>query len=225
MHVLPSVQASPDVPFEPVEAPDADPAPTRAARASAGVCEAHLIACVEGIRRREEAALGALYDATISLLFGAAVRVLRDEESSEEVVSDVYLQVWREPDRYDVARGSVRTWLLVMCRSRALDALRRRQPAVVHLDPDELGEAQQDGALGPEDLMLAVEEGTRVRECLLSLTPWQRQLLSLAFFRGMSHSEIAAIEGSPLGTVKGQIRQALQTMRVQLERTHEAGKI
>lgn len=182
------------------------------------VNEAHLLRCMEGIGRHEEHALGALYDATISLLFGAASRILRNDESSEEVVSDVYLHVWREPDRYDAERGSVRTWLLVMCRSRALDALRRRDPAVAHPDPHELCEAQVDEASNVEDLFLAMEEGSHLRQSMLSLTPRQRQLLSLAFFRGLTHAQIAKIEGVALGTVKGQIRQALRLLRTQLER-------
>src|SRR5262252_2674734 len=90
------------------------------------------------IARRDESALAAFYDATISRVYGLALRITRQPESAAEVVSDVYFQVWREADRYDTGRGNVIAWLMTICRSRALDLLRRADEAETHPEPESL---------------------------------------------------------------------------------------
>lgn len=163
-----------------------------------------------GLVREEQQALAALYDATASRVYGVAMRILQDAAAAEEVVSDVYFQAWRQAARYDASRGQVQTWLLVICRSRALDALRRRVDAVAVDDV-------QDAAAAPvQDIAEAMQHGLMLRQCLEALTPVQRQLLSLAFFKGMTHTEIASAQGMALGSVKSCIRNALLRMRTLL---------
>ena len=166
------------------------------------------------IARQDEGALAALYDATAARVYALAARLSVNAAMAEEVVADVYLQVWRQAGRYDAARGKVLTWLLTLARSRALDARRRADPAIPHAEPETLVEAPGGG--DPVDLLSATEEGSRVRRALESLKPNERQLLALAFFRGMTHQEIAAHTRQPLGTVKTVLRRALQQLRTLL---------
>lgn len=170
------------------------------------------------IKARDEAALGTFYDATVSKVFGLALRIVGTAALAEEVVVDTYHQVWREATRFDSARGVPMAWLMMMCRSRALDALRSRDPAISHEDPSTLAD-EADDALGadPLDLVAAVESRSALHGALMRLAPAQRQLLALAFFRGMTHEEIAEQAALPLGTVKSQIRRALASLRRTLE--------
>ncbi|MDE2088485.1 MAG: sigma-70 family RNA polymerase sigma factor [Gammaproteobacteria bacterium] len=174
------------------------------------------------IARHDETALAAFYDATIGRVYGLVLRITRKPELAEEVVADVYMQVWREAGRYDAARGKALTWLLTLCRSRALDCLRRRDPAELHPEP---GTLRSDGVSDddPADLLLAVEAGSAVHAAMKTLDHCQRQLLSLAFFKGLSHQEIAGYTGMPLGSVKTHIRKALKTLRHVLD-TESSGE-
>ena len=178
--------------------------------------DSHLLDCVDRIVRRDQGGLAALYDATVNRVHGVAMRILKNEESAEEVVSDVYFQAWREAERYDRSRGPVQGWLLIICRSRALDALRRRDPSLVHPQPHELISSQMDSHGDLQDLLEATRECSRVREALARLKPLQRQLLSLAFFRAYTYAEVATHFGMPLGSVKTLIRDGLSKMRVAL---------
>jgi RNA polymerase sigma-70 factor (ECF subfamily) len=159
----------------------------------------------------DQAAFASFYDATSARVYGLAQRIVRSEVDAEEVVGDVYLQAWRQADRYDAARGTPLGWLLALARSRALDRLRRRDPAVPSADPHAGTPAHDDG-LGPESLLLAVERGSQVHAALALLRPIQQDLLDLAFWRGLTHQEIAAEVGMPLGTVKSHIRKAMQVL-------------
>lgn len=130
-----------------------------------------------------------------------------------EVACDVYAMAWDRAEQFDSSRGAAIAWLLVMCRSRALDLLRRRSKRrEVHA---ETGNAQS-GPNAP-DLLAAMEEGSRIRGALGALPEQQRQLIALAFLRDMSHAEIANMLGLPLGTVKSHIRRGLAAMRQTLE--------
>lgn len=174
--------------------------------------DATLRGCIDRMVRQDQAALAELYDATVGRIHGLALRILKDPAAAEEVVSDVYLQAWRDAGRYDPCRGPVQGWLLVICRSRALDAVRRRDPAILHPDPHELANhapAQSD----LQDLLHATRSNTRVHEALAALQPLQRQILSLAFFRDYTYAEVAVHFGMPLGSVKTLIRGALREMR------------
>lgn len=178
--------------------------------------ESMLRDCVSAIARLDQLALAKLYDLTVSRVYSVALRIVRHPHLAEEVVSDVYMQVWRDAARYDVARGRVLAWLLIISRSRALDILRRQEEAFSHPDPYDLIAEPESGEKTAHDLLAAAQAGTALRTAIETLTPLQKQLLSLAFFRGLSHSEIVEQSGIPLGTVKTHIRRALTTLRAQL---------
>ncbi|WP_395707765.1 RNA polymerase sigma factor, partial [Casimicrobium huifangae] len=172
--------------------------------------------CLEGIRKREEAALARLYDLTVSRVYGVALRILRSADLAEEAVSDVYMQVWRDVARYDDSRGRVLAWLLIIARSRSLDLLRRQDEAFSHPDPYDLASEPEAGRGDPHDLLAATRDAATLHAALLSIHPLQRQLLSLAFFKGLSHSEIVDHTGIPLGSVKTHIRRALAVLRASM---------
>lgn len=178
--------------------------------------EAALRACLEGIRNRDQSALGRLYDLTVSRVYGVALRIVRRAELAEEVVPDVYMQVWREVGRYDAGRGRVMAWLLIIARTRSLDLLRRQDEAFPHPNPQDLApDTPQEGDL--LTMMSAAHEAQALHAALGTLTPLQRQLLSLAFFKGLTHSEIVVHSGLPLGSVKTHIRRALAVLREHLQ--------
>ncbi len=156
----------------------------------------------------DEAALGALYDATVSRVYGLALRITRKAEAAEDVVAEVYLQAWQEAGRYDPERGKTSTWLLTICRSRALDALRRGDKAESHADPELLRENEETSD-DPLNLLLAVERNSEIYRALQTLDAVQRQMIALAFFKGYSHQDIAHHVAMPLGTVKTHLRKAL----------------
>jgi len=167
---------------------------------------------VTSIAKGDQEALGELYDATVGRSYAIALRITRSVEDAEEVVCDVYHQVWRQAERFDPERGRVLGWLASIARSRALDKLRRRDPAELRADP--IDEDRSAAVLGedPESLVSAVQEGTALHGALRELSEVQQKLLGLAYFRGLSHSEISEETGLALGTVKTHIRRALQTL-------------
>ena len=174
---------------------------------------------LRAMARGEEQALADFYDATLSRSYALALRIVRDRDAAEDVVAETYLQVWREAQRYDSTRGNALAWLLTICRSRALDYLRRLEPVEFHAEPDSLPTAHIVQTAATEDLVSALQEGHRVREAVAQLPPVQRQLLALAFFRGLSHQEIAEHCALPLGTVKSHIRKAQDALRLVLEKS------
>lgn len=164
---------------------------------------------VAAIVRQDRVAFAAFYDATTSHVFGLALRITRSIEIAEEVVSDVFLQVWRQADRFDPVRGNALAWLTILSRSRALDSMRRdcKSPTYGALSACDIPELEF--AECSQDLLVATEEHSAVHAALAKLDADQRQLLALAYFRGMSHSELAEVTGMPLGTVKTRLRRAL----------------
>lgn len=165
----------------------------------------------------DELALGQLYDATLGKVYGLALRISGKPESAEEIVSDVYLQAFREAARFDAQRGVVLAWLMMMTRSRALDHLRRRDIAESHPEPHSLHPERHIGENNPLDGLLELESKGRLKAALDKLAPLQRQMLALSFFRDLSHQEIAGHTGMPLGTVKSHIRRALEKLKPFLE--------
>jgi len=151
----------------------------------------------------ETAALGELYDLFAGLVNGLALRILRDGADAEDVVQEVFLQVWRQASRFDPGRGTVEAWLCTMARTRALDRLRRR--VARREDPE-------DGA-PPSSTTPRSAEALAVRKALDGLTPDQRRALDLAYFEGLTQSEIAERLGEPLGTIKTRIRTAMIRLR------------
>lgn len=168
---------------------------------------------LEAVVDRDERSLAALYDATVTRVFGFVVRIVKNEALAEEVVEDTYFQVWRQAVRYDAARGAPMTWLLGMAHSRAIDLL-RREHRFQHepFEGDEVPETATDDA-GPDELLELARHHADLHEALMHLGAQPRQLVSLAFFRGLSHEEIAEQMRLPLGTVKAQIRRSLIKLR------------
>jgi RNA polymerase sigma factor (sigma-70 family) len=181
--------------------------------------------CLDGVCEQSQSALGQFYDLTVSRVYSVALRIVRRTDLAEEVVSDVYVQVWRDAQRYDDTRGKVLGWLLVIARSRALDLLRRQDEAFSHPEPYELVTEPESNHSQPEDLLSAAQAGSALHAALEKLNPLQRQLLSLAFFRGFTHSEIVEHMDLPLGTVKTHIRRALEILRKTLGPAADIGEL
>jgi RNA polymerase sigma-70 factor (ECF subfamily) len=200
--------------FEPVE-PEVDG--VRPALAEP-VDDACLAAWMARITERDERALGALYDATLSRVYGLVLRIVRRPAWADEVVEETYFQVWRQAPRFDPERGRPMTWLLGMARSRAIDAL-RREARFRHesLDADDAVEIADSGLPAVDELLDAAQGHAALHRALMTLNPQPRQLVALAFFRGLSHEEIADQTELPLGTVKSQIRRALLSLRKTLD--------
>jgi len=174
---------------------------------------AQLATLIERIAGQDEEALGELHDAVLGRVHGLVRRIVRDERCAEEVTGDVFFQVWRQADRYDATRGRPLGWILTIARTRALDSLRRADPATPHPDPDLLRESWSGAPDEVADLIGVSREATHLHAAVKSLDPLPRQLLALAFFCGLTHEEIAARSDLPLGTVKSQIRRAILTLR------------
>ncbi|MCW5666299.1 MAG: sigma-70 family RNA polymerase sigma factor [Piscinibacter sp.] len=175
--------------------------------------EAQLVRWLEAVVEQDERALAALYDATVARVYSLVRRIVRREALAEEVVEDTYFQVWRQAPRFDPARGAAITWLLAMARSRAIDALRREARFRHEALDDGPGTEVADERAGHDELLELARRHADLHQALLQLGAQPRQLVSLAFFRGLTHEEIADHTRLPLGTVKSQIRRALQTLR------------
>jgi len=181
--------------------------------------DVRLVALVLAVCDQHEPSLARLYEATASRVYGLALRIVHQPALAEEVVEDVFWQVWREAPRFDAERGRVLTWLFAIARSRAIDTLRRMERVRAHEQSSDEGPEDSFGASAdddPQDLVAASQHHHTLHALLAALDPLPRQLLSLAFFRGCTHEEIAAQTGIALGTVKSQIRRALVAMRSQL---------
>ena len=165
------------------------------------------------IARGDEQALAALYDAVSPLAYGLAFRVMNDADAAEDVVQDAFLRIWHRAARYEPSRGAARPWILRVVRNVAIDRLRSR-------DARDRAEtrSQTDAALGtvpeaPDDAAIRTEQARRVRAALGELPPEQRRAIEIAYFEGLSHSEIAARERTPLGTVKTRIRDGVLRLK------------
>jgi RNA polymerase sigma factor (sigma-70 family) len=161
---------------------------------------------------RDEAAFNELYTATVGRAWSVAMRIVRQPEAAEEVVEDCYWQVWREADRFDASRGRVLTWVLTICRSRSLDYLRRKDIAESMADIETLRSDHLSDEHDPLDILGATERASAVHRALLQLQPRERQMISLAFFRGLTHQEIADASAMPLGTVKTIMHKAFRQL-------------
>lgn len=176
-------------------------------------------ALIQQIAQQDSAALATLYDRYSRIIYAIALRSLRSAEESEEVVLDVFTQVWRIAERYDSTKSRVDTWLFMMTRSRVLDRLRKRQRRIQSVrEPFESMATQvADGNITPLESAVIQERREQVIMALAALPPEQRSVLELAYYDGLSHSEIAAQTGISLGTVKTRIRLGLNKLRSRLE--------
>jgi RNA polymerase sigma-70 factor (ECF subfamily) len=174
-------------------------------------------ALMEQLVNRDASALETLYDRYGRSVFSLVVRILQQAATAEEVVQDIFLQLWRNASRYEAARGPLEPWLLTMARYKALDTLRLKGQKQRSRE-DEIGDRQVVcSAPNPEVLLDQETRAARVRSVMGALPEPQRRAIELAFFEGMSHSEIAAAMSEPLGTVKSWIRNGLTRLRQELE--------
>jgi RNA polymerase sigma-70 factor (ECF subfamily) len=172
-----------------------------------------LATVVERMRSGQERALEELYEATVGKLYALASAILRSAEDTEEIVCETYAYAWANAARFDAARANVLGWLLMLCRSRALDRLRQRRATANALDLVAMRETDSLGSDQPYDILSLMQRRTRVHTALSQLTPERRHLVSLAFLQGLSHQEIAEATSLPLGTVKSHVRRALAQLR------------
>lgn len=175
-------------------------------------------ALVARIASGDERALSLLYDRYASTMYAVASRIAGERADAEEIVLETFSQAWRNAERFHGEKGSAIAWLTMMCRSRALDLVRSRGRR--HRLVDTAQQADPTGApamgSGPDDPTSQVADGERARrvaEALEALSPPQRQAIELAYYEGLSHSEIAERLDEPLGTVKTRVRLAMQKLR------------
>lgn len=172
---------------------------------------------LQEIRNGNSEALGRLYDASAPMLYALALRIVGNAADAEEVLLDAFEQVWRTANSFDPARGRVWRWLVLLTRSRALDRLRSMAHKRLHEHPasDKQIEMSSSEPL-PEETLLLSQQQKLVRQALATLPPEQRKVLELAYFSGMTHTEIATALGIPLGTIKTRVRMAMDRLRVAL---------
>jgi RNA polymerase sigma-70 factor (ECF subfamily) len=166
-------------------------------------------ALMERILQRDEAALEALYDRYAGILSSVLRRILRDTQAAEEILQDIFFQLWKNAEQFDAARGSLAGWLMVIARNRAISKLRHHNPAA----GDELLENTVALPFNLESAAAQRQMLDKVKGVLEMLPKEQRAAIEMAYFEGMTHSEIAQRTGDPLGTVKTRLRTALQTLR------------
>ena len=162
---------------------------------------------VSAVRSGDDQAMAQLYERYSPIVYSVALRVLGDTAAAEDILQEVFLQLWRNPDVFDASRGSLPGWLAVIARNRAIDSLRKRRPetnvsdVIVSIEPDLASGAEWSRAL------------EKIRSALASMSSPQRSALEMAFFEGLTHAEIATKTGEPLGTIKTRIRAGLGALR------------
>jgi RNA polymerase sigma-70 factor (ECF subfamily) len=170
------------------------------------------LALVRRMAAREEPAMAELYDRYAPVMLAVVRRILGPAADAEEVLQESFLQAWIQADRFDPGRSSVATWLVLIARSRALDRLRSRRSRERTAEAAAAGAAVHESSVA-ESHVLHAERRRRVREALIELPPEQRQVLELAFYEGLSQSEIATRTGAPLGTVKTRALLGMKKLR------------
>jgi RNA polymerase sigma-70 factor, ECF subfamily len=165
------------------------------------------LSLISAVRSGDESAMAALYDRYSGIVYAVALRVLSDAGAAEDILQEVFMQLWRNAGVFDSSRGNLGAWLAVISRNRAIDSLRKRRPetgvedVIVSVEPDMSGDAERSRAM------------EKVRSALGAMPAAQRSALEMAYFEGLSHSEIATKTGEPLGTVKTRIRAGLLALR------------
>jgi len=157
------------------------------------------------VRSGDQIAMSQLYDRYSGIVYSVALRVVGDTGNAEDVLQEVFIKLWRNPEAFDADRGSLAAWLAVMSRNRAIDSVRKRRPETEITDtipaPDMSGEADRGIVLG------------QIRNAMGGMPVPQRSALEMSFFEGLTHTEIAAKTGEPLGTIKTRIRAGLLALR------------
>lgn len=177
----------------------------------------------------DRAAFATLYQRTSAQLLGVVLRIQRDRALAEDVLQEVFVNIWRAADSFDAARSQPMTWLASVARNRAIDSLRRRESQPVFestsrgLGPDgeevDLLDHVPSGTPGPQDLLGLMAQARAVKRCLGGLSGEQQQCIALAFYQGLSHAEVATHLRQPLGSVKSWVRRGLLSLKACLQRT------
>jgi RNA polymerase sigma factor (sigma-70 family) len=173
----------------------------------------------------DRAAFATLYEKSSSHLFAVVLRICRDRAQAEDILQEVYVNVWRAASGFDAAQSQPLTWLTSIARNRAIDSLRRAQTQpqlqTAHSSDDEdsdVYDSTADDQPGPLDLLSRASDARALSSCMQDLSASQRQSVALAFYDGLSHAEVAEKMGQPLGTVKSWVRRALLSLKSCLER-------
>ena len=170
----------------------------------------------------DRAAFATLYERTSSHLYAVVLRINRDRAQAEDILQEVYVNVWRAARSFDAAQSQPLTWLTSIARNRAIDSLRRGQtqprlqgaaPGSTDGEEEDVYDTVADDAPGPLDLLSRATEARALGECMDKLGALQRQSLALAFYQGLSHAEVAEQLRQPLGTVKSWVRRALLALK------------
>jgi RNA polymerase sigma-70 factor (ECF subfamily) len=173
----------------------------------------------------DRAAFATLYERTSSHLFAVVLRINRDRAQAEDILQEVYVNVWRAARSFDAAQSQPLTWLTSIARNRAIDSLRRIQTqpqmqtssGATDAENENVYDTVADASPGPLDLLSRASEARALDQCMEKLSALQRQSVALAFFQGLSHAEVAAQLRQPLGTVKSWVRRALMTLKACLQ--------
>jgi RNA polymerase sigma-70 factor (ECF subfamily) len=168
---------------------------------------------VDRMASGDSSGLAALYDRHARAIYSLAIRILADAAEAEDVVQDVFTQAWRQATRYDAARAPVAGWLMIITRARALDRLRRRRSRIAEADMDPTTPDPRDPDPSQETLVISSEQADRLRGALGELSDGQRAAIELAYYEGLSQSDIAERLHQPLGTIKTRIRSGLLKLR------------
>jgi len=165
----------------------------------------------------DQRAFAELYQLTSSHLYAVALRILRQSASAEEVLQESFVSVWNHAGSYAAARSQPLTWLTSIVRNRCLDQLRRREVDTVTIDEEDEGVMLRDDGPTPMEMLVSGADARAVKACVDALEARQKQAVALAFYRGLSHAELAAHLHEPLGTVKSWVRRGLERLKACLD--------
>ena len=183
--------------------------------------DADLMALIDRVGQRDQAALRLLYDSASPRLFGLALRVVRQREWAEDALQETFITIWRVAGDYRASLSPPMAWMGLIVRSRSLDLLRRRTADRAQLTQefdDMMADTLASDGPGPMDITEASEQAWALQQCLQQLEGRQREVVSLAYLRDLSHGELAEQLTLPLGTVKTWIRRGLEKLRVCMTR-------
>ena len=161
----------------------------------------------------DQRAFAELYNLTSAHLYAVALRILRQSASAEEVLQESFVNIWHHAGSYVAAKSQPLTWLTSIVRNRCLDQLRRREVDVVTIDDEDEGMTLRDDSPTPLEMLVSGADARAVKGCVDALEAGQKQAVALAFYRGLSHAELAAHLHEPLGTVKSWVRRGLERLK------------